>query len=926
MAEFIFTSPGVKFRERDLTFVTRNIGITNLGLVGETQKGAAFEPVFIQDKNEFRSRFGAQSNEKFPSGSLRYQLPYVANSYLSESNQLYVTRILGLSGYDAGNAWAITLSAGVDPATTGDTPTVVVNTGVTFSGGSYLGVSISASGQSGTFFSGFTKTGATGFSGVRVDFTAVTYTAATSSGTVDETRTTVSGTSYTALENMVLGVIRSRATVVDNEDAAPTYKFDVDTDLGGDLTVSANNTNTGVGDFFGEFTFTTTPSNDPDTVENESLTTVDYAVSLDPSSREYISAVLGSKPKGKNTLLWVEKVYPDLIKKLDADGLAYGVNTTLIQATSDGFTNYAEQYQTPETPWVVSELQGNQVERLFKFISISDGDSANKEIKLSIQNIDPVSGEFDVIVRDFNDNDENIVALESFTRCSMTKSLTNYVGKRIGTSDGVYSLKSSYVMLELNEDANNSSFPCGFEGYNQKNWASSATSDSGSTEGIAPLFYYKTSYNADERLNRVYLGISENGYDGTSLVGTGINQNMFNYNGQSAFVKSKGFHLDSGVTGTYTVGNVSIGEFEVGAGRLRTITDIQAGDTYEDRRSRKFTFVPYGGFDGWNVHRQERSNGDLFKTGGIYDGVADGVTPDNDYQAWLTAIDTFANPEEVTVNLFSTPAINWSDNLGLVNYTVDMIETDRADSLYVIDAPDIDVAVGIGEKADILVANDIVDLLDVADIDSSYAATYYPWIQIEDTDNNVNIFLPPTGEVLKAMAFTDSVAFPWFAPAGLQRGVTDALKAKYKLSQAARDILYDGKINSLAEFPNVGTAIFGQKTLQTKESALDRVNVRRLLLQIKVLISNIAYRLLFEQNDQTTIDEFLSKANPVLETIRRERGVSGFQIIMDESNNSPETRERNELFGEIKIKPIRAVEYIGITFTITPEGASFDDV
>jgi len=225
-----------------------------------------------------------------------------------------------------------------------------------------------------------------------------------------------------------------------------------------------------------------------------------------------------------------------------------------------------------------------------------------------------------------------------------------------------------------------------------------------------------------------------------------------------------------------------------------------------------------------------------------------------------------------------------------------------------------------------LAAQDIVDMLDVAEIDSSYACTYFPWIQMRDTQNNVNVYIPPTGEVVKAMAFTDNTAFPWFAPAGLQRGVTNAIKSKYKLSLEARDILYSGRINPMADFADAGTAIFGQKTLQVRQSALDRINVRRLLLQLKVLIANIAIRLVFEQNDQTTIDQFLSKATPVLDTVKRERGLYDFRIKMDDTINTPETIDRNELFGEIFIKPTRALEYIGITFTVTPTGASFADV
>ena len=160
-----------------------------------------------------------------------------------------------------------------------------------------------------------------------------------------------------------------------------------------------------------------------------------------------------------------------------------------------------------------------------------------------------------------------------------------------------------------------------------------------------------------------------------------------------------------------------------------------------------------------------------------------------------------------------------------------MITNQRTDTLYVIDAPDVDIPVSIGDNgnSDVLAAQDVVDLLDSAGIDSNYSCTYFPWIQLRDTQNNVNVYLPPTGEVVKAMAFTDNTAFPWFAPAGLNRGVTDARKSKYKMSLAARDILYAGRINPMADFADAGTAIFGQKTLQVADSALNRINVRRLV-------------------------------------------------------------------------------------------------
>jgi len=915
MAEFVFTSPGAKFRERDLTFVQRNVGITTLGSVGETQKGPAFEPIYLQDKGEFGTRFGGQSTEKFDNnGQLRYQLPYTVNSYLEESNQLWVTRVLGLSGYDAGYAWAITLSAGADDSTSGITSTTPGT--ASYINGVYLGIAINQIGDNGSVFLGWVKIGLNTFTGSTIAFTATTYTGG--SGNVDKKTYDLSATSYIEYENMVLAVIRSRATIEDVENASMLTNFDINS-----LTITANNTNTGTGDLFGKFTLTA----------KSGTTSEDYIVSLDSNGREYLPNVVGNEPKGKNTKIWVEAIYPDLIKKIDAEGWGYGVNTSILKATTDAFTNYKEQFQTPETPWIVSELRGNKIEKLFKLISISDGNSANQEIKISIVNIDPVAKEFDIIIRDFNDNDENVIVLESFTRCTMAKGLNNYVAQRIGTSDGEYDLLSKYVMVELDPNAPENAFPAGFEGYNFKNYAISATSASYS--GRTPLIIYKTEYASNERLNRVYLGISEKGYDATGLKGSGINQNLFNYIGQSAFVKSKGFHMDSGATLTTTGGTPTpfydgtyeIGYFDVGAGKFQSAADIVTGEIYGDKRSRKFTLVPYGGFDGWDENRGGRSYGDLYRTGGIYDGVAAGITPKTDFIAWSTAIDTFSNPEEVTINLFTTPGINWSDQNILITNTIDMIEQSRADSLYVIDTPNVDVDFSFGDKrSDVIAAEDIVDLLSSADIDSSYSATYFPWIQKRDNENNVNVWLPPTGEVVKAMAFTDNVKFPWFAPAGLTRGVIDARKSKYKMSLDARDILYAGRINPMADFADVGTAIFGQKTLQIKESALDRINIRRLLLQVKVLISNIAVRLIFEQNDQTTIDQFLAKANPVLDTIRRERGLTTFEIKMDSSNNTPESIDRKELYGEIYIQPTPALEYIGITFTLTPAGASFADL
>ena len=925
MADFVFTSPGVKFKERDLTYVTRNVGITTLGLAGETLKGPAFEPVFIQDQGQFSDRFGAQSIKRFQNSekTLQYQLPYVANAFLSEAQQLWVTRVLGLSGYQAGTAWNIILDAGVDE------DTVVLDgtsgpTSVPFSGGSYLGVGLSGMGVSGTTSTGYTKSGDI-FTQVVHKFVVTSYTSDPSGGygNVDDTEYTYTGTSLTDYEGMVLAVIRSRADSKTPIDSVPVTTFTTDS-----LVISANTTSGSInptGDIYAPFNLIAK--------DTGSTTIGNYKVSLNPNDASFLPNVIGNEPKDKNTAIWVQAIYPDLIKKLDEDGIAYAIKADMVEGTTNVYSDYEIGFQTPETPWVVSQLKGNSVDRLFKLISISDGDSANQEIKISITNIDPYTGEFDVAIRNFYDTDANPSVLESYSKCTMLKGASSYIGQRIGTSDGEYSLLSNYVMVEIAEEVPLDVYPAGFEGFMFNNYAMSATGD-GSTTGVAPKIFYKSKYEDTDKVNKTFLGVSELAY-----TGDGINQNMFNFNnwysGQDPddFTKSKGFHMDSGVTGVIFVdGNIVIGEFDGGAGIFGAISDIDESNPYYDPKKRKFTLVPAGGFDGWDVNRKERSYGDMYVQGGRQSGHPGQplVVPTNDFQAWEMATDTFANPENVTINLFATPGIEWMNQTTLVQNTIDMIEQQRTDTLYVIDAPqssiDFQSTVGDGGKADVVAADTVAKILSDTELDSSYSCTYYPWIQIRDTQNNVNIYIPPTGEVVKAMAFTDNVSFPWFAPAGLNRGVTNARKSQFKLSLEARDILYDARINPMADFADSGTAIFGQKTLQVKESALDRINVRRLLLQIKVLIANIAVRLLFEQNDQATIDQFLNKANPILDSIKRERGLTDFRITMDNTNNTPESKDRNELYGEIFLKPTRAVEFIGITFTITPSGASFDDV
>ena len=245
-----------------------------------------------------------------------------------------------------------------------------------------------------------------------------------------------------------------------------------------------------------------------------------------------------------------------------------------------------------------------------------------------------------------------------------------------------------------------------------------------------------------------------------------------------------------------------------------------------------------------------------------------------------------------------------------------MIEEDRADAIYIATTPDVDSA------GDALTASDVVDALDGL-YDSNYSATYWPWIQILDTENNVNIWVPPTRDVVRNAALTDNIAFPWYAIAGLQRGGVDCIKARVKLKQGDLDTLYEGRINGLETFATEGVKIWGNKNLQVKDTALNRLNVRRLLLQARKLISAVSLRLVFDQDDAQVRNQFLALVNPILDNIRSSRGLTDFRVVV---SSDPEDLDRNTLSAKIFIKPTKSLEFIQIEFVVTPSGASFDDI
>ena len=271
-----------------------------------------------------------------------------------------------------------------------------------------------------------------------------------------------------------------------------------------------------------------------------------------------------------------------------------------------------------------------------------------------------------------------------------------------------------------------------------------------------------------------------------------------------------------------------------------------------------------------------------------------------------------ANKDEYQFNVITAPGIikNATNHATQFNALVNLAQG-RTDCIAVVDLVTYNSTIGAVTTQ-------------AGTVNSSYAASYWPWVQVNDPNTGEYAFVPASTLIPGVYAFNDSVAEPWFAPAGINRGGLDTVvRPEKKLTQANRDTLYQGKVNPIAVFPNTGTVVFGQKTLQKKASALDRVNVRRLLIALKSFIGQTAANLVFEQNTITTRNNFLAQVNPYLESVQQRQGLFAFRVVMDDTNNTPDVIDRNQLVGQIFLQPTRTAEFIVLDFNVLPTGVEF---
>jgi hypothetical protein len=643
-----------------------------------------------------------------------------------------------------------------------------------------------------------------------------------------------------------------------------------------------------------------------------------FSASINPDSTSYIGDLYGYNPYGTHAVY----NYVNFKQQASASIAADGATTILIETGSAGSPwDFTTDYLEASTPWITSQKVGSISSDLFKFHTLSHGIHSNYEVKVGIANIRAAGtiagseyGDFDVVVRfvdqsklpqtpfTYEDEDLRPNVVESF-KCSLDPNSPKYITRVIGDRyitvtdagkvvvNGDYSNKSKYIRVEVTEAVANGGVspnlvPFGFRA--PKSPIPSAFTQPAAATYIAD----QTAGGAYNR--RVYWGFS---YDFS-------NTDNFNYLRPLPITANQttGSNVDF-YLGDY---NQNPGaSFPSSAGAYSASIDLTTNTALD---SRKFMVPFQGGFDGHKPNLQKKT-GTHIEAGNTQGFDISSTTADG-YTSYKKALDTISNADEFDINMVSTPGIIHSLHSAVTSYAKDVCE-DRGDAFYVMDA------VGINDNIATAVST-------TEGFDSNYAATYYPWVKILDMDRNKPIWVPPSVVLPGVIAFNDRVSAEWFAPAGLNRGgLTEVVEVKSRLTQAERDTLYEARINPIAVFPATGVCVWGQKTLQGRPSALDRINVRRLLIAAKKFIASSTRYLVFEQNTSQTRTRFLNIVTPYLESIQQRQGLYAFRVIMDESNNTPDIIDRNILYGQLFLQPAKTAEFIILDFNIQNTGAAF---
>ena len=644
-----------------------------------------------------------------------------------------------------------------------------------------------------------------------------------------------------------------------------------------------------------------------------SLNGSSYSLSFDSSSANYIGKVFSEDPQDANKEAYV---YSNFLAQQNATS---SVATVTFASGSD--ENFSFDYKVATTPYVQSQLVNSARTNLFKVNTRSHGTNVNSKYRIGISDVkrpadvpgsDYGSFSLQVIVNNPGQNDDGTI-LENFQNLSFDEESTNYLPRVIGdryvtidsngklTYNGDFPNQSKYIYISdytnlvgISKDL----VPMGF-GILSVPHNTSIASDGGSGSMAFPAVSFKGTTSGTGQQNsrgtfdrNVYYGFDFVNTNNTEFLapiptgaGTGSNVTM-------SLEDSYG-NDDASVLGS---------RYSIGAAKLSL-----SGSAFQQL---KFQVPFQGGFDGSNPATERKTGTNI--TAGNTQGFDLSTSTSNGTLGYKRAINAISNPDEFDINLLATPGVIHSIHSQVTNHAIDKVE-DRADAFFILD--------GSPYGATIQQAIDNVKTLD-----SNYVGTYHPWVKILDSVKGRPTWVPPSVVLPGVYANNDRIGQEWFAPAGLNRGgLTEVLEAETRLTNAERDDLYENRVNPIASFPGQGVVVFGQKTLQGKPSALDRINVRRLLINLRKFIASTSRFLVFEQNTSSTRNRFLNIVNPYLEQVQANSGLTAFRVVMDDSNNTPDVVDRNQLVGQIFIQPTRTAEFIVLDFVVQPTGAAFPE-
>jgi hypothetical protein len=933
VSSFKFVSPGVFVNEIDnsqLPQETLGVGPT---IIGRLEKGPAMRPVRIGSFSDFVEIFGNPIAGKAGTDTWRYgnytsptYAAYAAQAWLRNNNSINVVRLLGTQNP---NATAGTLGAGG-------------------AAGWELTADYATDDNGGGAYGLFVVPSASAGSAVTGTLAAIWYV---QTGSISLTGT-LAGTSTQVRGN--------NALIAANSTTYSEYKSIVVDDSGNSTTLTFNfNPDS---DKYIRTVFNTNPI----------LTNANSATST--SRKSY----------------WLGETFDRSFLDVAGTGSTYA----FIAPLTDGTKNLAKHrfgMQPAKTGWIFSQDLGvattynpTNMQKLFRVVAIDSGEWESKNLKISIDDVKAPTndfneyGTFSLLVRLANDTDSNQKVVERYVGLNLNPASPNYIARRIGdryiTWDytekryveyGNYNNISKYVRIEMNEDVENGNvdptyLPFGFYGPPRfkayainsaslnvvpANVPVSASARSLATSG--QFLQFGVNLTASLQFPSLPLRASSStGLSDPTKAFFGItNEEKFASIHDESYVDHvrtavadfAGYDVDNSTYQEYSFyfslddvsGSVSGGNGFVylSGSRAAGTSWTAVGGGYRtilDQRYDGFTLPMVGGFDGLQI-----TDSDPFRNSKLSGKT---VTNDYAYNTVIRAIDTVADPEAVVTDIICVPGIT---NAAITDYVLSTCEN-RADALAVIDLPNVYVPehenANLSQAARRGSVSATVSDLKARSINSSYGATYYPWVQIRDTINDQNVWVPPSVVSLGALSYGQRTQALWFAPAGFTRGGLSegrggvpVLAVSQRLNSRERDSLYEANINPIAQFPAEGIVIFGQKTLQVTPSALDRINVRRLLIYLKREISIISSRLLFDQNVEVTWNRFLSQVNPFLQSVQSNLGLTDYRVILDETTTTPDLVDRNVMYAKIYLKPARAIEFIALDFVITNSGASFAD-